>query len=133
MTERRASSQAPLADPPADPRASVEVVHRPWGEFQQLVHNTPVTVKILTVAPGRRLSLQRHARRGELWQVVDGPVEVTVEDRTWMAQPDEQVWIPVGAIHRLGNPGTRPGRVLELAFGDFDEDDIERLQDDFAR
>ncbi|MGW5237878.1 phosphomannose isomerase type II C-terminal cupin domain [Monashia sp. NPDC004114] len=106
---------------------------RPWGQFEQLVSNTPVTVKILTVEPGQRLSLQRHAHRGELWRVLDEPMEVVVGARSWTARSEDSVWVPRGAVHRLGNPGPRPGRVLEVAFGHFDEDDIERLADDYAR
>jgi len=117
-----------LAEPPAD---LVDV--RPWGRFQQLVTNEPVTVKIITVLPGHRLSLQRHSRRGELWQVLDVPIDVTIGERSWTAQRDEQIWVPCGAVHRMANNGEHPGRLLEVAFGDFDEDDIERLEDDYTR
>jgi mannose-6-phosphate isomerase len=109
------------------------VAERPWGQFQQFVQNSPVTVKIITVEPGHRLSLQTHGHRDEMWHVLDVPIHVEVGDREWDAQVGEQVWVPSGAKHRLGNPGTRPGRLLEIAFGDFDESDIERLQDDYAR
>ncbi len=83
--------------------------------------------------PGHRLSLQRHDHRGEMWQVLDVPIQVTVDDRSWLAQPGETVWVPRGATHRMGNPGEQPGRLLEVAFGLFDESDIERLQDDYVR
>ncbi|MGL5828634.1 MAG: phosphomannose isomerase type II C-terminal cupin domain, partial [Angustibacter sp.] len=79
------------------------------------------------------LSLQRHEHRGEFWQVLDVPIEITVDGRTWTAAPGEQVWVPRGATHRMANPGKQPGRLLEIAYGDFDEADIERLQDDYAR
>jgi mannose-1-phosphate guanylyltransferase/mannose-6-phosphate isomerase len=108
-------------------------VERPWGKFQQFVSNEQVTVKIITVEPGHRLSLQRHEHRGEMWQILDGPIDITVGDRTWPAQPGELVWVPCGATHRMGNSGSRPSRLLEVAFGHFDEDDIERLEDDYAR
>lgn len=109
------------------------LVERPWGEFQQFVVNEPVTVKIITVQPGHRLSLQTHAHRDEWWQVLDVPIDVQVDERTWTAQPGERVWVGVGSQHRMGNSGAHPGRVLEIAFGEFDESDIERLQDDYAR
>jgi len=112
---------------------AVRTVDRPWGHFQQFVANEPVTVKTITVEPGHRLSLQRHDRRGELWQILDGPMDVVVGDRAWLAQPDELVWIPQGSAHRIGNPGDQPGRVLEIAFGAFEEEDIERLEDDYQR
>ena len=120
---------APLSDPSPD----VQVEERPWGRFQQFVANEQVTVKTITVEPGHRLSLQRHRQRGELWQVLDHPVEVTVGDRTWLAPPGELVWVGQGTAHRLGNPGEQPARVLEIAFGAFDEADIERLEDDYDR
>jgi mannose-1-phosphate guanylyltransferase/mannose-6-phosphate isomerase len=117
----------------ADPSDDVLVARRPWGRFEQFVSNTEVTVKIITVEPGQRLSLQRHDHRGELWRILDVPMEVVVQDRQWTARPGDTVWAPRGAAHRLGNRGTRPGRVLEVAFGRFDENDIERLADDYAR
>jgi mannose-6-phosphate isomerase len=116
-----------------DPRADIFTVERPWGQFQQFVSNETVTVKIITVEPGHRLSLQTHGRRGEFWQVLDVPIEVTVAERTWTAEPGEHVWVPCGAIHRMANKGERAGRLLEIAFGDFDEADIVRLEDDYAR
>jgi mannose-6-phosphate isomerase len=116
-----------------DPTVDIFAVERPWGKFQQFVSNEQVTVKIITVEPGHRLSLQRHEHRGEMWQILDGPIDITVGDRTWPAQPGELVWVPCGATHRMGNSGSRPSRLLEVAFGHFDEDDIERLEDDYAR
>lgn len=116
-----------------DPRSAVEVSERPWGAFQQLVLNRPVTVKVITVAPASRLSLQYHRCRSEMWQILDGPLQVTVGEREWEATVDELVWIPAGEVHRVGNSGTTPGRLLEIAYGDFDEDDIVRLQDDYGR
>jgi mannose-6-phosphate isomerase len=125
------------ADPDVPPdtgrAADVVVVERPWGRFQQFTHDEPVTVKTITVDPGCRLSLQRHRERAELWQVLDGPLDITLGERQWSAAPGELVWVAQGAVHRIGNSGPRPGRVLEVAFGHFDEDDIERLEDDYAR
>ena len=118
---------------PADPRAAFFVSRRPWGAFQQFATNEPVTVKIITVEPGHRLSLQRHEHRGELWQILDVPIDVEVDGRAWSAEVGEQVWVPRGAVHRMSNNGNRAGRLLEIAFGHFDEDDIERLQDDYSR
>ena len=116
-----------------DPRPSSFVVERPWGQFQQFVSNDRVTVKIITVQPGHRLSLQRHGHRGEFWQVLDVPIDIWVDDEQWVAKPGEQVWVPCGSTHRMGNSGHVPGRLLEIAFGDFDESDIERLEDDYTR
>ncbi|MFK5647177.1 phosphomannose isomerase type II C-terminal cupin domain [Ornithinimicrobium sp. LYQ121] len=109
------------------------VVERPWGRFQQFVGNERVTVKTITVEPGHRLSLQTHGHRAEMWHVLDGQVDVRVDDRSWAARAGEMVWVPSGALHRLGNSGETTARVLEIAFGDFDEADITRVEDDYAR
>ena len=107
---------------------------RPWGDFRSFCTNENVTVKVITVNPGQRLSLQTHAKRAELWTVLDdAPMEVTVGDRTWQAVKDEMVWVPQGAVHRMANPGTSVARILEVGYGHFDENDIIRLEDDYAR
>lgn len=117
-----------------DRRSDGFTEERPWGRFQSFVTNELVTVKVITVEPGKRLSLQSHRQRAELWQVLDAAqLDVTVGDQTWSAVQGEQIWIPVGTVHRLGNSGTSPARVLEVGFGQFDEDDIIRLEDDFSR
>ncbi len=121
-----------MTDQP-DPRDSMFVTERPWGDFQQFTLNEATTVKIITVSPGERLSLQTHEHRAEFWQVLDGPLEVTVGEQTWSAQPGEQVWVPQGAVHRIGNSAGSPGRILEIGYGEFDEDDILRLEDDYQR
>lgn len=121
-----------MTDQP-DPRGSMSEARRPWGGFEQLTHNEPTTVKIITVEPGHRLSLQTHALRSECWQVLDGPLDVTIGDESWRAQPGERMWIPRGTKHRMGNPTGTPARILEIAYGDFDEGDITRHEDDYQR
>jgi mannose-6-phosphate isomerase len=106
---------------------------RPWGRFDQYSHNEVTTVKVITVDPGHRLSLQRHSHRSEYWVVLDGPMDVTVGERSWRAHAGERIWVPAGAVHRAGNPGAVRARILELAYGQFDEADIERIEDDYAR
>ena len=124
---------ATVAAGPHSRTSDIFVAHRPWGQFQQFVENEPVTVKIITVQPGHRLSLQTHRHRDEMWQVLDAPIHVQVGDREWDARVGEQVWVPAGSRHRIANHGDGPGRLLEIAFGDFDEADIERHEDDYAR
>ena len=116
-----------------DPRGEIVLDHRPWGGFEQLTRNESCTVKILTVSAGHRLSLQRHQCRDELWSILEVPVEVQIGSRRWRAEPGEKLWIPRGTLHRATNRGERDGRILEVAFGAFDEADIERLEDDYAR
>jgi mannose-6-phosphate isomerase-like protein (cupin superfamily) len=122
-----------LKDASRDPRDAVLLDKRPWGQFERFTLNEPTTVKIITVESGHRLSLQRHAHRDELWTILDGPLDVEIDGRAWAAQPDEKIWLPRGTPHRVGNSGDRPGRFLEIAFGEFDEGDIERLSDDYNR
>lgn len=121
-----------MGDQP-DRTRGIHVEERPWGRFHQFATNEPVTVKTISVEPGHRLSLQRHAKRAEMWHVVDGPVDVTVGDSSWPAESGDDVWVPVGAVHRLGNSTSGVVRILEVAFGAFDESDIERLDDDYSR
>jgi mannose-1-phosphate guanylyltransferase/mannose-6-phosphate isomerase len=107
--------------------------HRPWGSFTQYCLNEPVTVKIITVKAGAELSLQRHRHRAELWIPLDPTLQVQVDGRTWQPAMHEEVWIPAGATHRLAAPGSQNGRIMEIAFGEFDEEDIERLEDHYGR
>jgi mannose-6-phosphate isomerase len=110
-------------------------VDKPWGSFDQYALNTPCTVKILTCNPGQKLSLQRHAHRGELWVVLDPGVVVDRDGVELRPAVGEEIWLPLGSTHRLRcDAGTaRPVRVLEVSLGTFDEADIERLQDDYGR
>jgi len=117
----------------SDPREAIVVDERPWGRFEQICHNQPTTVKIITVEAGHRLSLQRHRHRDELWTILDGPLVIEVDGRAWQAAPGEKVWVPRGTAHRVSAHGLATGRFLEIAFGDFDEADIERLADDYSR
>ncbi len=117
----------------ADRTDEVVTEHRPWGHFHRYVANEPVTVKTITVEAGQRLSLQRHDNRSELWQILDEPLQVVVGERQWLAQSGELIWVRRGCAHRISNPGAEAARVLEIAFGDFTEDDIERIEDDYTR
>lgn len=117
----------------SDPREAIVVDERPWGRFEQFTHNEPTTVKIITVEAGHRLSLQRHQHRDELWTILDGALRVEVDGQVWDAASGEKVWVPRGTTHRVAAADGVTGRFLEVAFGHFDEDDIERLADDYAR
>ena len=105
---------------------------RPWGQFTVFALNEPASVKIITVAPGAKLSLQRHANRAETWLVLDPGLEVVVGERTWRPVPGEVVHVPRGVVHRMS--ATAGGvRVLEVVLDPFDEEDIERLDDVYGR
>ncbi len=113
--------------------AAIKVNERPWGQFEKFVENERVTVKVITVSPGQRLSLQRHDHRSEMWRALDRQVTAEIDGELRTLEAGDTVLIPQGAVHRLGNPGGEPARILEIAFGDFDEGDIERLEDDYSR
>ncbi len=127
------SEQQTAPSQAASQRAQMIVSERPWGRFHQFATNQNVTVKTIIVEPGKRLSLQRHEHREELWHVLDGVADTHVDGVERSVAAGEEVLVPQGAVHRLGNSGTERLHVLEIAFGHFDEDDIERLQDDFDR
>ncbi|MCY4465492.1 MAG: phosphomannose isomerase type II C-terminal cupin domain [Chloroflexi bacterium] len=116
----------PEAAPP------VEQVDRPWGRFRQYAQNSEVTVSLMTVAPGQRLSLQAHTARAELWIVLDDGALVQVNEQLIEADAGAEIWIPAGAKHRLSSRGPAL-RVLEVAFGNWQQADIARFADDYAR
>ncbi|OYO04745.1 mannose-6-phosphate isomerase [Enemella evansiae] len=117
--------------PPSHRRPTTEVT-RPWGRFLQWAHNEPVTVSLMHVDEGKRLSYQSHPGRAELWIVLDEGAVVTVDDKVWRPAVGEEIFIPANGKHRLASErGTV--RVLEVAFGDWQQDDIVRYDDDFGR
>lgn len=122
-----------MAEATRDPRPYFVTDERPWGQFLRLTVNQQSTVKIITVWPGQRLSLQRHQHRDELWIVLDVPLAVEIDGRSWVAEVGEEIWIPRRTTHRVASTSELLGRLLEIAFGTFDEEDIERLDDDYDR
>lgn len=108
-------------------------VDKPWGRFEQYTHNLPCTVKIITVAPGGILSRQYHHQRDELWVVLDPGARVELGDKTLHPNSGEELFIPRETVHRLSATGDEPVRVLEISFGEFDEEDIVRLEDVYGR
>ncbi|HTR99709.1 MAG TPA: phosphomannose isomerase type II C-terminal cupin domain [Bacteroidota bacterium] len=107
-------------------------VSRPWGSFRQFAHNAEVTVSLMSVNPGQRLSLQSHRGRAELWIVLDPGAVVQVNDRIMRPEAGAEIWIPAGARHRLSAEGNTV-RVLEVAYGDWQQEDITRYDDDYHR
>jgi len=106
---------------------------RPWGGFTQFTHNELSTVKILKVDPNEKNSLQYHHHRQELWVPLDDNSLVTVGDKTWNAKKFEEVFIDTKQNHRLAGASGAPGYVMEISFGDFDENDIVRIEDTYGR
>lgn len=112
----------------------VAFVQRPWGSFKQYAFNQDCTVSLMTVLPGQRLSLQSHTGRAELWIVLDDGAVVQVGAVVREYRAGDEVWIPANEKHRLAsNAGACPVRVLEVAFGNWQQADITRYEDDFKR
>jgi mannose-6-phosphate isomerase-like protein (cupin superfamily) len=107
---------------------------RPWGYYEVLCDEPDHKVKRIVVWPGKRLSLQRHRHRAEHWTVVQGEPIVTVDDRDIHLTPGDSIAIPLGARHRIANPGHTDVVFVEVQTGtSFVEHDIERFEDDFGR
>jgi mannose-1-phosphate guanylyltransferase / mannose-6-phosphate isomerase len=108
--------------------------HRPWGWFEILATQNSFQVKRILVNPGAVLSLQSHNHRSEHWIVVEGTIRVTVNDKTQLLTEGQSVFIPLGAVHRMENPGKVPMILIEVQTGEYlGEDDIIRYEDLYSR
>jgi len=108
------------------------ITERPWGRFEQFAQNERSTVKIIEIETGKRLSLQSHQHREEWWIALDDGVVAEIDSVQKILKKGEQVFVSKGSKHRLScEKGS--ARVLEIAFGEFDEEDIVRYEDDWGR
>jgi mannose-1-phosphate guanylyltransferase len=108
--------------------------HRPWGTYTILEDRLGYKIKKIEVKSGCRLSLQKHFHRNEHWIVVSGCATVTIEDKTFILNPNESTYIKAGQLHRLENQGKLPLVIIEAQVGEYTgEDDIVRIDDDFSR
>ena len=108
--------------------------HRPWGMFESLIVGSRFQVKRIVVKPGAALSLQSHHHRSEHWIVVEGTAKVTINDDVKLITENQSVYIPLGAVHRMENPGKVPLTLIEVQTGSYlGEDDIIRYEDVYAR
>ena len=105
---------------------------RPWGSFEDFTLNETTTVKILRVSAGKRLSLQKHSKRSEYWKVIEGDGVAQIDEEERQVHIGDEVQIHAGSLHRLTG-GEHGVAVLEISFGEFDENDIVRTEDDFGR
>lgn len=109
-------------------------VHRPWGSYEQIAAGPRFQVKHIRVKPGGRLSLQKHHHRAEHWIVVHGTAKVTCDDREALLSENQSTYIPLGAVHRLENPGKLDLDLIEVQSGSYlGEDDIVRFDDVYGR
>lgn len=110
------------------------VVHRPWGTYESIDSGSRFQVKRIVVNPGAKLSLQMHHHRAEHWIVVQGTAVVTCDERKFTLNSNESTYIPLGAKHRLENPGSEPLHLIEVQSGAYlGEDDIVRFEDTYGR
>ena len=108
--------------------------HRPWGWFESLAVGDCFQVKRICMKPGAALSLQSHKYRSEHWIVVEGAARVTIDDKVKLVNEGQSVYVPLGAKHRMENPGQAPMLLIEVQIGTyFGEDDIVRYEDVYAR
>jgi mannose-1-phosphate guanylyltransferase/mannose-6-phosphate isomerase len=108
--------------------------HRPWGWFDSLVIDDRFQVKRIVVHPGAALSLQSHHHRSEHWIVVRGTAQVTIDEDVKLVSENQSVYIPLGAVHRMENPGKVPMVLIEVQTGSYlGEDDIIRYEDVYSR
>ena len=116
---------------PPNPDGRVE---RPWGWFETLASGDHYQVKRLLIRSGQRLSLQRHHHRCEHWVVVAGVARITRDDEVFDLRTNQSTYIPLGAKHRIENPGSETLHIIEVQTGEYlGEDDIERFEDRYGR
>lgn len=109
-------------------------VYRPWGSYTQLAIGEHFQVKAIVVNPMASISLQKHFHRAEHWIVVEGTAKVRRDDEEFLLNENQSTYIPLGAIHRLENPGKIPVRIIEVQSGSYlGEDDIVRFEDTYGR
>src|SRR3989338_6127755 len=97
-------------------------VEKPWGEFREFAINEPATVKILSVNKGQEFSLQKHEHRGEFWRVLSGHPDVVIGDKMYKGKTGDEFTAQEDDVE-----------ILEISRGEFDEDDIVRLEDKYGR
>jgi mannose-6-phosphate isomerase len=120
--------------PPFEEEPMREFDRRPWGSYTVLEETPTFKVKRIEVLPGKRLSYQKHSQRAEHWFVVQGTAKVILDDNEITVRTGESIDIPIGAAHRVENPGNEDLVFIEVQRGNYlGEDDIVRLQDDYGR
>ncbi len=109
-------------------------IYRPWGHYLSLVEENRWQVKLISVKPGEKLSLQMHHHRSEHWVVVSGTAKVEVDEKVEVLSENQSIYIPLGSKHRLTNPGKIPLKLIEVQSGSYvGEDDIVRFEDSYGR
>lgn len=130
------STETTVQNLPTTPPASqtFDRAERPWGHYETLSLGNRFQVKSIVVMPGEQLSLQSHHHRSEHWVVVEGTAAVQVGDKEQTLTENQSIYIPLGQVHRLSNPGKFPMQLIEVQTGAYlGEDDIVRYEDIYNR
>lgn len=109
-----------------------ETTEKPWGSFRRFTLNELSTVKVLHVRAGEEFSLQHHGHRAEFWRVLKGSPSITIGDATVIAKEGDEFTVPAKTNHRIAAEGS-DAEILEISLGEFDEGDIERVEDKYGR
>lgn len=139
VTDRNRTQEVRLAVEALKTRGAPQAVqlprdYRPWGWYESLVVGPRFQVKRIVVNPGASLSLQSHHHRSEHWVVVEGTARITIDEDVQLISENQSVYIPLGAVHRMENPGKLPMVLIEVQTGSYlGEDDIIRYDDIYAR
>ncbi|OGI93905.1 mannose-6-phosphate isomerase [Candidatus Nomurabacteria bacterium RIFCSPLOWO2_01_FULL_40_18] len=113
-------------------KSKIFQTNKPWGNFRQFTHNEMTTVKVLSVNPNTSLSLQYHNHREEFWKVLSGHPILSVGEKTIKANPGDEFEIPKKELHRIETKNDAV-QILEISYGNFDEEDIVRIKDQYGR
>ena len=109
-------------------------VYRPWGFFRSIAKDLHWQVKLIQVNPGQKISLQMHHHRSEHWIILKGTAQIEIDENSFLINENQSCYIPLGAKHRLNNPGDVPVSLIEVQSGDYlGEDDIKRFEDCYGR
>lgn len=111
----------------------LRIIERPWGRYKEYARNEPCTVWIVEMKPGDQGSLQTHENFDELWIMLTDGAEVQVGDEIRRPSAFDEIYIPRGTKHRLSNCSDRIFRMMELAYGDVQDDDKVRYDDKYGR
>ena len=106
--------------------------NRPWGKFERFIKNEKCTVKILYVNPYSKTSLQVHKKRDEFWKILEGFAQVELEERVFSASKGDIIQIPKNLKHRVTTEA-KSCVIMEISLGEFNENDIVRIEDDYDR
>jgi mannose-6-phosphate isomerase len=106
--------------------------HKPWGYFINFINNKPCTVKLITLNPNESTSKQSHKKRVEIWLIIDDGLQIEIDNKVLKPKVNEIIIVPKKIVHRITSLGM-VCRIIEISLGRFDEDDIERFDDNYNR